>query len=453
MEKRQRSDREHFLAVMEQTQAASESAGRDAFAKLSSLQNEKLARGDEVVIASRLFHEVIGLKKCLRAKGMSLGEFCGRYELQDGGERSKELHRLTLPPNTDGRARQLRRSALNYRRLIQGISEQTQQSVSVLADRVLRGTQLHPQAQMGSLLEVEKVQVTLQLIVDRIDEEFDLYPKFMSAAQFKAAHVAAGGNEYWPIDFLWIGSEDPDYQACVQDAKDPRKCYWGRDIWGRGEVDVREFDSVNPPSPITLTDSEFFYVPHVPLGIIDYCYLPDGNASTDDHLKAVEVLIKQWRAVTPGTQETSLARESSIRDGWDNERKCPVGQFGAEGIGRRFAWLVIYPTWDNSRLMPMIYVAYDEGGPSLLPLNTRALENFRNAVWLDESRHMSVFDRIKEMLGHRQGMAREIEDGFRRTAPWFDHNPLFKLRQKLQKEQQDDMAMLDAYCKQLWERK
>lgn len=99
--------------------------------------------------------------------------------------------------------------------------------------------------------------------------------------------------------------------------------------------------------------------------------------------------------------------------------------------------------------MPMLYIAHEEGGAYILPLDARNLEIFRDAVWLNETEHMSVFDRIKELLGYRTDTLRHIEDGFRRTAPWLDHNPFFKMKQ----QHADDLQMLDAFCQKLWEEK
>ena len=92
--------------------------------------------------------------------------------------------------------------------------------------------------------------------------------------------------------------------------------------------------------------------------------------------------------------------------------------------------------------MPMLYIAEEEGGPYILPLDARNLEIFRDAIWLNETEHMSVFGRIKELLGYREDTPKAIEDGLRRTAPWLDHNPFFHDRQ-----------MFDAFSQQLWEGK
>ena len=99
--------------------------------------------------------------------------------------------------------------------------------------------------------------------------------------------------------------------------------------------------------------------------------------------------------------------------------------------------------------MPMLYLTHDDGMPYLLPLDARSLEVFRDAIWITETEHISVFDRIKELLGYRPNTPRAIEDGFRRTAPWFDHNPFFKMKQ----QHADDLQMLDAFCQQQWEEK
>ena len=153
-----------------------------------------------------------------------------------------------------------------------------------------------------------------------------------------------------------------------------------------------------------LQDSNFFYVPHVPLGIIDVVNLRKGNQSIAAYELAVQETLQHWQTVSPIDGKSRATHEYLVQDEWDPEKQCPIGQLehnNGISCGNDYAWLIIYPTRDGSRLMPMLYVAYEEGGPYILPLNTRSLETFRDGIWLNETEHMSAFDRIKELLGYR----------------------------------------------------
>lgn len=447
-------EKSEFLKRLEGSNLARETEGRDAFTNLRRLRGEKLPQGDEVIIARHLYEELPVLKRHLHSKGMGIGEFCSRFGMGDASESSKELHRLTLPPSKNPADVRLRRAAGKYRLLIEAISKITNESVSSLADRVLRGTSLHPEKHIGSLTEAEKLQTALQRITDKIDCEFGLYAKFMDIAQLKVKHIAAGGTEYWPMSELLSLEElsETDYKQEFADATDVRFAFWRR------EAQYASFNSMPNGFPnvvlynYVLQDCSFFYVPHAPLGVIEFANLADRKHSVAEYEQSVKDNLKRWRDFIPDFGTTAVANESSISDDWDQEKLCPVGQLdftNGSSRGTVFAWLIIYPTQDGSRLMPMLYIAYEEGGPYILPLDARNLEIFRDAIWLSETEHMSVFDRIKDLLGYRPGTSRVIEEGLRRTAPWLAHNPFFKMKQR----QTDDLNMLDAFCQQLWEEK
>ncbi len=437
-------EQKKLVERMEESRLLGETEGRDAFTNLRRLRGEKLPTGDEVVIARHLYDELPVLKRCLRARGMGIGEFCRFYGITDASETSKELHRLILAPGKNPANVRLRRGAGKYRGLIESISKITKESVSTLADRVLLGTSLHPAKQLGNLSEAEKVQTALQRIVDKIDGEFGLYAKFMEISQLKVSHVTNGGTEYWPmVNYGPEKSGIPMLETLrmedLADATDPRFAFWpsGDDLCLCNRV---------------LQDSNFFYVPHVPLGIIDVVNLPKRSQSIAAHELAVQETLKYWRMVSHMDGKSLVAHEYLVKDEWDPQKQCPFGQLEHDkGIscGVNFGWLIIYPTRDGSRLMPMLYISYEEGGPYILPLNTRSLEAFRDGIWLNETEHMSAFDRIKELLGYRPNTPRVIEDGFRRTAPWLDHNPFFKMKQ----QHADDLQMLDTFCQQQWENK
>ena len=431
---------------------ARETEGRDAWSNLKRLRGQKLPAGDEQVIARHLFDEMVVVKKQLRLQSKGIGQFCIENNISDASESSKELHRLILSPGKDPEAIRLRRSAGKYKSLIEAISKETKESTSTLADRVLRGTSLHP-ANVEGLSETEMVHAALQRIVNKIDDEFGVHAKFMEIAALKARHVAEGGAIHWP---LWepYRMEDPTpeealaYEREIEDAKDKRFAFW-----------KRPHDPVDPvaefmPWPMAygsgvLQNSDFFYVPHVALGVVVYADLPGRDASPAIYGAAAQRAVDRWCEKEEG-KGWSIKDESAVADDWDDKAQCPVGQVDSTtGCGSEFAWIVIYPMPDGSRLMPMLYIPHQEGGAYLLPLDSRNLEIFREAIWVSETGHTSVFDRIKEILGYRPGSPRVIEEALRRTTPWLDHNPFFKMR-SLRK---DDLQLLEAFCQQLWEEK
>ena len=449
------SSAEVALSLFEKVQEsnrARETDGRDAWSNLKRLGGQKLPAGDEVVIARHLFDEMAVVKKQLRIQKIGIGQFCIKSKISDASESSKELHRLTLSPGKDPAGVRPRRSAGKYRSLIEAISKTTKESTSTLADRVLRGTSLHP-ANMEDLSETEMVHAALQRIVNKIDDEFGVHAKFMEVAELKARHLAEGGTTHWPLWGPYIyPSPSPDdvqiYEQELEDAKDKRFSFW-----------KRPHDPVDPvvdhmPWPMAygsdvLQNNDFFYVPHAALGFLEYVNLPSRKESPARYEATVQSTVERWHTVDQNDGWT-IRDEWAVTDGWDEEEQRPVGQVDSHSCrGSEFAWIVIYPMPDGSRLMPMLYISHQEGGAYLLPLDTRNLEIFREAIWISETEHMTVFDRIKELLGYRPGSQRAIEHGFCRTAPWLDHNPFFKMR----RQRKDDLHMLGAFCHQLWEEK
>lgn len=451
-----------FVSRLEQANQARESDGKDALSNLRKLKGEKLNLGDEEIIALRLYPEIEGLKRLLRSRGSGIGDFCIKFGITDKSQSSKELHRLVLPPGKSAHSVRLRRSAGKYYELIKAISATTSESISTLADRVLRGTSLHP-AEMDNLTETELVQAALQGIVDRIDQEFGLFEKFMKVAELNSKHVLRGGKDIWPRWNWALDDENPSDEDVAEHA-DPKFAFWKKpfipnvDQTKKALENLKEFfgsdfNTEPPEAPYwpmgngcgAIIGSEFFYVPHAPLGVLEFCNLPNPKESPALYLKKKKESIDRWRSASPSGRSW-LEEEQSITDEWEETTYSPIGQFGDDGrIGHDFAWLVIYPTPDNTRLCPMIYISYDMGDPFMVSLDLRNLEIFRDALWIGEIEHMSVLDRLKDLLGYR-GTTNLIEHGFRRTAPWFAHNPMFKWQAK----QDDDLQQLGDFVQKLW---
>ena len=151
-----------------------------------------------------------------------------------------------------------------------------------------------------------------------------------------------------------------------------------------------------------MPDIEFFYIPHAPLGVIEFADFPNRQSARAKYEKAVQCSLDNWRRIDEATGQSRITQEYAVRDDWDPEKECPVGQFAPrDHYGEYFAWIIMYPMRDGSRLMPMLYISYEEGMPYMVPLDVRNLDIFRDAIWLNETEHMSVFSRIKELSGHK----------------------------------------------------
>lgn len=101
------------------------------------------------------------------------------------------------------------------------------------------------------------------------------------------------------------------------------------------------------------------------------------------------------------------------------------------------AWLVVYPSPDNTTLMPMLLVPVEECGPILIPLDAIALKALSHAYWVSPDGQTSTFlDRIKSLIGYQPGQPRLILESLRRTAPWLSRNPFMKI--KAEKEQNQE---------------
>lgn len=436
-----------------QSQAQGEADGRDALSNLKRLRGGKLADGDEVIIARRLHDEMQRLKQHLRARGTLLRDFCSVTGIDTSGS-SKELHRLTLAPSQDPASVRLRKSADKYHSLICAISQYGNRSLNQLADDVLRGTRLHPAEHLTSMSETEKVAQALQSTVDKVDRELGLFEKFMLTAEMKARAITNGAKDFWPL-WDWDYEDRNTRSAFLLRASNPRNAYWGKPDdpgsdylrYAEDGFPVHQFNGI-------MQDSEFFYVPHAPIGVIEFANIPRRPQHIQDLPEYEErvraVIATHWLARNEESGQTLLERYGTVADEWDEAAQRPVGQLShANGVavGSEHGWLIMYPERDHSKLAPMLYIAHEEGGPYVLPLNARNLEILREAVWVSPSECKSAFDRIKDLLGYHREDERFIEQRLRHTAPWFDHNPILKA----ERQKAADLAALDSFCTTLWQ--
>lgn len=459
-----------------------EAQGRDAWSRLEQLGSNNLPRGDEVALARKLHEEFPRLKQQLKERGVGLGDLCLSAGLGTDGDYSKELHRMMLPPDKDAAKVRLRRSASKYRSLIAAMAKASGQSSSSLANRLMVGTSLHP-ATAGVRDEIEMVQAALQATVDTVDEEFGLLRTFLETAELKAKYALEGSKCRWPhydadyrvgyvspigeelsngrygIAFdddgnVVVNEPDEESQQLIREDEnaasqaeldltlDTSRAYWERKLDEDGGVD----QFLQGPTPSgCIQDDEFFYVPHAYLG----------------HGEGVWSQIDEKLA--PAAKDRAIAdlRERVLKDftqygerpadGWDEQAKKPLGQTSSlPNAGANYhAWLVAYPAPDNTRLMPMLYIAVEECGPALVPLDVVTLSSLRQTYWIGPAGEVATFfERIKNLIGLRPGEPQAILDGLRATAPWLRWNPFMKMEVK----RTEDLALLQKFCGDLTNR-
>lgn len=433
-----------LLEKLKEESKSWESDGKDAWTALRKLGNNKLPDGDEIIIARRLFKELQMLRSHLKKYGgVGIGAFALEAGLGSEGEYSKELYRMTLGPDKDPAKVRLRKSASKYRQLIAAIGKHTKESTSTLANRILVGTSLHP-AEAKDWEEVEQVQVALQAIVDSVDREFGLYNTFLETAELKVAHAKAGGELRWPHydrQHLTLGDDVTAYQQELKSATDIRCAYW-EEPSNLKRSEYHWFPLANGSG--CLQDNEFFYVPHAYLGFIEMADLPDGDEDPAGLTRVLEEL--KLDAASNSEKYTEMPS-----DDFDKESLKPIGQTDISGDwgdywGQYRSWLVIYPTPDNQRLMPTLYIPYEERGAYLLPLDASSLNILRKAYSITPNEIVSAFDLIKSLIGHIPDTRPIILESFRRTAPWLRYNPFFKILA----EKNTEKDLLKNFCKQLW---
>jgi hypothetical protein len=220
-------------------------------------------------------------------------------------------------------------------------------------------------------------------------------------------------------------------------AMDTTKAYWEPTLDG-GAADA----FLGGPAVFgCIQDDEFFYVPHA--------YIGDGLGIWEpvDENTAPAVRNRTIAELRERVLEGFKQYGPSPVDGWDEAAQAPRGQTTSGQVGNNWAswhaWLVAYPTPDNGRLIPMLYIAAEEGGPILVVLDLVTLSSLRQTYWVGPDGEVATFfERIKSLIGVRPGEPQAILDGLRATAPWLRWNPFMKMEAK----RKEELALLQKFC-------
>ena len=429
-----------FIAQLQEESKQWEREDRGVLSALKKLGGRALPGDDALIVARNIHAEFPRLKAALKAQNRTLGEFCQEADISSGEGYSRELHRLMLAPGADPTKVRPRKSASKYLRLIEAMSKALGESVSTFTEQMLRSTTLH-RADEGDRSEVEMIQATLQRLVDKLDQEFGLHRTYLETAQAKARHAAKGGDCRWPQyegsyrrSFYGDAKDDPENAAReLAVAMDIRRTYWESPITKRFQT-FEKFTYAPTPSGC-LQDDSFFFVPH--------CHL--GNAAGLNESLPVNATPQQIEAVKTSVRDETarcLTRYGRApKDDWDEVNERPVGQTSSmpNAAAQYHAWLIIYPSPDHSGVMPMIYIAVEEWGPIIVPLDAVTLSAMRRMYWVENDQTVITWlDHIKRLLLNDAGSA--ILGNLRRTAPWLAHNPLLRM----ERQHSRDMDALKA---------
>jgi hypothetical protein len=342
---------------------------------------------------------------------------------------SKELSVVLLPPGEDFTKRGMRKNIRSYYQLIKGMEAATGQSPSRLAETILRGTKLDPLTHIdsGTMSMLEKVQVMLQSIVNKVDEEFGLLRLYQETAKAKVESIHKGSSVNWPLRDLEAPTDDSEYvlQTYRQEreaASDPSQAFWrvgehfgySRNI---AHVAVGEIGVIR-------TDS-FFFVPHACFGYVLVWDLPDRR---DDPVLFDAALANQIKEIK--AKKHYIDVEMSPRDNWDLSLKCPTGQTDPnEGNSLQYNfWLVVYPDPTGTRLEPCLFMpSAEEGCPYLVPICLETLLMLQRVYWISKDECKPAFDRLVELLSEQNAKGEStLLDNLRRTASWLQYNPVLK---------------------------
>jgi hypothetical protein len=429
----------------------------------------KLPLDDRETIARR-----IGFR--IRNDGVDRSLLAKRAELEP-----KEIYRLALRPGEECKSTyRLRAAGKDYAAVIETLARLfLRTNVSDLADRITRGTSVHP-AGDARVSGLDGQIDLLYSLADGIDDELGLTRKFKAIARLKRDGSAADPWTYWPA----CPPVDPSNAAVSEDAslENLKTAYWApEDITGAGaatwnagpdpDVDV----SLPAGDRIGLEGSASYfwfesehweqvvgYLPHFFLGHQqDFCVdadfwpppaasTPEGGFRNDD----------RWMARLAEDMFEVVGRTDRIQTAWDqNGKDLLLNGEPADAYRQRmyrfqarnaianwpsyaefelddpdlapwdppaFFWLCLYPNADASALVPVL-------------LSTGWLRGADHAIELVDERLLSRLLHYPVLGGETLGMRLHrglfstgtapeppLMAEWRRTAGFVEQHPLWQ---------------------------
>lgn len=463
---REASDRRRQKAAYEKNLRETSSAREgqvawDAYANPNPGQaREKLELDDRIVIAQNLWKELDCYLKKLPPYQNQGGKLQNLYDDMYDERPDKTLSKVNVPhnikdkvtlrPGKASKGKALKPVFLWYRRFIEALArkaasaQQTdeEQEKYLIADRVLLGTRGHL-VRRDKLQEAQLILDALQIAVDRIDREFNLWAQCMTIKEIRepreAAYVDAVAREdqavakaelqlddtsiphtadeiiekWWPLEPFQLTFDGRSINTLIK----PENAFWCRtyqyhDSWAAG----------------AWSGESIFFFPHCYLGPaiewrdgrpeepekdemwVDIGTDPEPFAQFDDVLKQYRVSLRD-----PRTGE-----ESHAADDFD------WGMSQAMSVAAR--WLIIYPDAEAKRLIPALFSRGEFASTELLPLSARLIAEFGDSKhwqYVGRDGAPTLLQRLKDLTGFVTG-GFEVRDRWHETAERFHLNPIFR---------------------------
>lgn len=481
---------------LEQQRHELEEAGNHAWGRLKNAR--KLKADDRKEIAKAMHQLLEELKQ--RCPDLSMGKLAKDAGLLSRDLDSKELYRLTLPPGEDPIKRGLRADGKKYADLLKAIRKHTGENLAQLAARLTKATSLHPKQSQEGTEESERVANYLQEVINRIDLEFkeesggdSLFETFMKTARIKTDLAKADKLKLrrprWPYfdaddDDNHIEEDCPefgpggvipnmpdDFLPRSDDDFDVKYAFWQRDYYFANKYS-RLYEREAYASGVAHHDA-LMNLPRIYLGLIDSdAYFSEATVAEKEAVRryAETHTLIQFEAEQGSRQrkieclKSHVGELGEIRDPETGHahiahRHPKTGEW-VQGLSGEYdgefhwvdesshVWLVIYPSPDNTTLVPVLYQPMEEGGTLLMSLNQRSLVSLKEMLFVDDAGEpRSLYDRIKELM--RFSSDRAIYKAWQETAKDVLDNPLLRAYRKTLAKQDDFERGMAA----IWDRK
>ncbi len=424
------------------------------------------------------------------ARGLGLRIHSDRVDrsrlAKHAGLEPKELYRLVLRPDEEIQPKdtyRLRANGKKYADVIESLAVLLRRTkVADLADRILRGTSIHPAASaMPS--GIDGILRDLYSLADGVDQEFALTPKFAAIARLKRGAGSADPWSYWPAH-----PAEPTASSSLSDEEyvhSMKGTFWGPAAMGEygmpeatwdGQTDPEVAVSVTPNDRIgwEYAGSSFWfpndhwdrvvgYLPHFFLGHKeDFCFDADfwpapPELATRDHSFHND---EQWMARLAERMFDLVGHTAEIHTEWKEDGtqflfngepadayRRRIYRFQAETAIANwppnaayelddpllapwdppaFFWLCLYPNADGSALVPVL-------------MSTGWMWGADNAVELIDERLLSRLARYPVLGGETLGLRLEhalrttntagevrLIAEWRRTAKFVERHPLWR---------------------------
>jgi hypothetical protein len=282
--------------------------------------------------------------------------------------------------------------------------------------------------------DLDRLVVALESLVSGFDKEFGWTETYRRTLELRTEGIKSGDVLSWPLSEL-------DRTSAEQDGPEALEKYLEA---LEGEANgtaafYRSRPQSYAPSPRqtavqyidmgAIQDSEFFFVPHAPVGHVALWDLPQRRADVLAHERQL-VGELQWMRLSPHYLNLP-------DDEWDASAQCPTGQLrpASDSHLQYHVWLIVYPLPGTAgdrtlRIGPALYQAGEESGAWIMPLTSANLAAVADAAWVDRTRHSTLLDRLAELLLMGEADPHSLAACLRRTGGWLKHNPVMKAEQR-----------------------